>query len=176
MVFILSHATKRLLVSLQSLRNVLKVAMFLVLLKGLSNRKMKQELLLQPGFFQRFAFFVKIGGTSAEKGIKDAAKLRMDHDVLGQVCETDLIAKELMMHRQCYIDYTLCLEEQSQDVDKDDNNDGQRKMKDDFDQVKDFIQDTIIESEKAVSITAVHKIYGTGYGHEHEKVYRNRLK
>ena len=68
----------------------------------------------------------------------------MDHDVLGQVCEIDLIAKELMMHRQCYIDYTRCLEEQSQDVDKDDNNDGQRKMKGDFDQVKDFIQDAII--------------------------------
>ena len=81
-----------------------------------------------------------------------------------------------MMHGQCYIDYTRCLEEQSQDVDKDDNNDGQRKMKGDFDQVKDFIQDAIIESEKAVSITVVHRIYGTGYGHEHEKVYRNRLK
>ena len=69
----------------------------------------------------------------------------MDHDVLGQVCETDLIAKEQMMHRQCYIDYARCLEEQSQDVDKDDNNDGQRKMKGDFDQVKDFIQDAIMD-------------------------------
>ena len=99
---------------------------------------------------------------------KDAAKLRMDHDVSGQVCEIDLIAKELMMHKQCYIDYTRCLEEQSQDVDKDDNNDGEREMKGDFDQVKDFIQDAIIESRKAVSIAAVHRIYGTGYGHEHD--------
>ena len=153
---------------------------------------MKQELLLQHlVFFPKICFFCKnwrktvkrkiftphiITTTSTEKRIKDAAKLRMDHDALGQVCETDLIAKQLMMHRQCYIDYTRCLEEQSQDVDKDDNNDGQRKMKGDFDQVKDFIQDAIIESKKPVSITAVHRIYGTGYGHEHEKVYRNRLK
>ena len=49
-------------------------------------------------------------------------------------------------------------------------------MKGEFDQVKDFIQDAIIEWRKAVSTTAVHRIYDTGYGHEHEKVYRNRVK
>ena len=80
------------------------------------------------------------------------------------------------MHKQCHIDYIRCLEEHSQDVDKDNNNDEQREMKGDFDQVKDFMQDAIIELRKAVSITAVHRIYGTGYGNEHEKVYRNRLK
>ena len=84
--------------------------------------------------------------TSTEKRIKDAAKLRMDLDVLGEVCEIDLIPKRLMMHKKCYIDYTQCLEEQSQDVDKYDNNDEQREINGDFDQVKDFVQDAIIES------------------------------
>ena len=46
----------------------------------------------------------------------------------------------------------------------------------DFDQVKEFISDAILKCNKAVSVTALHKLYGTGYGKENEKVYTNKLK
>ena len=46
----------------------------------------------------------------------------------------------------------------------------------DFDKVKKFISDAILECNKAISMTALRKLYGTGYGKENEKVYRNKLK
>ena len=42
----------------------------------------------------------------------------------------------------------------------------------DFESVKSFI----LTLNQAVSITVLHQIYGTGFGNENEKVYRNKLK
>ena len=44
----------------------------------------------------------------------------------------------------------------------------------DFDKVKEFISNAILERNNAVSMTAPHKLYGTGYGKENEKLYRNK--
>ena len=38
--------------------------------------------------------------------IKEAAKVKNDEKLLIQIRDVDLIAKELQMHRICYIDYT----------------------------------------------------------------------
>ena len=46
----------------------------------------------------------------------------------------------------------------------------------DFDAVKTFISESILTLNKAISITVFHQIYGTGFGDENEKVYRNKLK
>ena len=46
----------------------------------------------------------------------------------------------------------------------------------DFDPVKAFISESILTLNKAISTTVLHQIYGTGFGDENEKVYRNKLK
>ena len=42
----------------------------------------------------------------------------------------------------------------------------------DFEKVKTFIKGTILSLNKAVSMSAVQEIYGTGYEHECERSYR----
>ena len=51
--------------------------------------------------------------SKTEQKIKDAAELKNDHDILTEIRGVDLIAKELMTHKQCYIDYTRCISEKN---------------------------------------------------------------
>ena len=46
----------------------------------------------------------------------------------------------------------------------------------DIESVKTFINETVLEQNQAVSITVLYRLYGTGYGQENEKIYRNKLK
>lgn len=46
----------------------------------------------------------------------------------------------------------------------------------DFEKVKEFIEKEILKLCQAVSIKALHKIYGPGFCHENEKFYRKKLK
>ena len=71
------------------------------------------------------------------------------------------------MHRICYIDYTQIITRKSKPSEEDET----KSKCDDFETVKSFL---ILN--KAVSIAVLHQIYGTGFGNENEKVYRNKLK
>ena len=114
----------------------------------------------------------KITTINAEIKIKEAAEMKNDHELLGQIQDVDLVAKELMMHKQCYLENTRCLRSKTKDTAQEDIQETQG----DFEKVKEFISDTILECNKVVSMTALHRLYGTGYGKENEKVYRNKLK
>ena len=102
---------------------------------------------------------------------KETAEMKNDHKLHGQIQDVDLIAKELMMHKQCYLEYTRCLSSKTKDTAQEDIPETQG----DFDKVKEFISDAILECNKAVSMTALHKLYGTDYSKENEKVYRNKF-
>ena len=110
----------------------------------------------------------KIACKDAMALIKEAAKVKNDEKLL----ILDLIAKELQMHRICYIDYTriVTLKNKLSDADETEFAWG------DFDAVKAFISESILTLNKAISITVLHQIYGTGFGDENEKVYRNKLE
>ena len=110
---------------------------------------------------------------NAAAKIKEAAALKEDKELLVQITGVDLIAKELMTHKQCYLDYIRCISEKAEAIA---DNKHERVGFGDFDKVKEFIGEGIINRSQAVSMTALHKIYGTGFGHKNKKVYRNKLK
>ena len=118
-----------------------------------------------------FAYTITTENAAAK--IKEAAALKEDNELLIQITGVDLIAKELMTHKECYLDYIRCISEKAEAVS--DNKD-ERSGFGDFDKVKEFIGEGIINRSQAVSMTALHKIYGTGFGQENERVYRNKLK
>ena len=104
--------------------------------------------------------------------MKDAAELKNDHDILTEIRGVDLIAKELMTHKQCYIDYTRCISEKTNSVDED-------KVEitfGNYEAVKVFVNDAIIDRCNAVSMRKLLELYGTGFGQENERKYRNKLK
>ena len=94
---------------------------------------------------------------------------------LGQFRGVDLIAKELMTHKQCYLEYTRCLEDSEAE-----NSDQNVDDKGDFEGVKAFINQAVLGCNKAVSISVVwavvHEIYGTGFGQQYERSKRAKLK
>ena len=114
----------------------------------------------------------KIACKDAMALIKEAAKVKNDEKLLIQIRDVDLIAKELQMHHICYIDYIriVTLKNKLSDADETEFVWG------DFDAVKAFISESILTLNKAISITVLHQIYGTGFGDENEKVYHNKLK
>ena len=52
----------------------------------------------------------KILAKEAEQNIKRAANVKNDRPLLCQIQDVDLIAKELMIHKKCYLDYTRILD------------------------------------------------------------------
>ena len=101
----------------------------------------------------------KIIMDKVESNIKAAAEKKNDIERLGQFREVDLIAKELMTHKQCYLEYTRCLEDSEAE-----NSDQNVDDKGDFEGVKEFINQAVLGCNKAVSISGVHEIYGTDFG------------
>ena len=110
--------------------------------------------------------------SKTEQKIKDAAELKNDLDILTEIRGVDLIAKELMTHKQCYIDYTRCISEKTNSVDED----KAERTFGNYEAVKVFVNDAIIDRCNAVSMRKLFELYGTGFGQENEKKYRNKLK
>ena len=106
-----------------------------------------------------------------ESNIKAAAEKKNDIERLGQFRGVDLIAKEFMTHKQCYLEYTRCLEDSEAD-----NSDQNVDDKGDFEGVKAFINQAVLGCDKAVSISVVHEIYGTGFGQQYERSSGAKLK
>ena len=78
----------------------------------------------------------------------------------------------MQMHRICYIDYTRIITLRSKPSEADET---EFKCCG-FESVKSIISGSILSLNQAVSITVLHQIYGTRFGNENEKVYRNKLK
>ena len=82
-----------------------------------------------------------------------------------------LIRKELMMHKDCYTDYVRCLREDTTTSQPNELN-----RLGDFCGVKEYTDETILCTSSAVSMSVLHKIYGTGYAEENARSYRAKLK
>ena len=117
---------------------------------------------------------------NAAINIKIAAVKRNDKLRMIQFQPTDdeqyedpqyLIRKELMTHKDCYLDYIKCLR------------DGTSTSKDDaslnignFSGAKQYIDENILNTTNFCSMKILHKIYGTGYGDQNARSYRAKLK
>ena len=114
----------------------------------------------------------KITTNDAVELVKKVAEIKNDEQFLLRIRGVDLIAKEMQMHRICYIDYTriITLKSKPSEADETEFKCG------DFESVKSCISGSILTLNQAVSITVLHQIYGTGFGNENEKVYRDKLK
>ena len=111
----------------------------------------------------------KILTKEAEQNIKRAAKVKNDLPLLCQIQDVDLIANELMIHKKCYLDYTRTLDSTVEQA-----TEQLSRQLGDIESVKTFINEAVLEQNQAVSITVLHRLYGTGYGQENEKIYRNK--
>ena len=107
----------------------------------------------------------------AEQNIKHAADVKNDLQFLCQIQDVDLIAKELMIHKKCCLDYTRILDSTAENA-----TEQLLRQLGDIESVRTFISEAVFEQNQAVSITVLHRLYGTGYGQENEKIYRNKLK
>ena len=77
-----------------------------------------------------------------------------------------------MTYKQCYIDYTRCISEKTNSVDED----KAEITFGNYEAVKVFVNDAIIDHCIAVSMRKLLELYGTGFGQENERKYRNKLK
>ena len=75
-----------------------------------------------------------------------------------------------MIQKECYLDHTRILDSTVEKGTKQ-----FPRQLGDIESVKMFIN-AVLEQNQAVSITVLHRLYGTGYGQENEKIYRNKLK
>ena len=96
--------------------------------------------------------------------------MKKDEELLLSIRGVDLIAKEFMMHMKCYKDYIRVLSQSAHD-----EKECLREVGD-FNAIKNFIQNQILCNNHTVSITALHRLYNIGYGSEHERSYRGKLK
>ena len=76
-----------------------------------------------------------------------------------------------MIHKKCHLNCTCIL---NSTVEK--GTEQLPRQLGDTGSVKTFINETVLEQNQAVSFTVLHRLYGTGYGQENEKIYRNKLK
>ena len=93
---------------------------------------------------------------STEETIKLATDEKKDENVLHDIRDVDLLAKEFQVHDKCRLDYTR----------KRDNDEPERSEKTafgQFDVVTDFIQDHVLQSNQAASMTLIHELYADGH-------------
>ena len=103
---------------------------------------------------------------STELTIKAAAEGRQDDEVLRDIRNADLLAKEFQVHDKCRLEYT----KRRMSVEGEGSNEpsGNSKL------VKEFIKSNIIEGNQAVSMAVVHEMYEDG--HLGDTRYRSKLK
>ena len=103
---------------------------------------------------------------STERTIKAAAEERQDEEVLRDIRDADLLAKEFQVHDKCRLEYTrkrMFVE-----------GEGSNEPSGNLELVKEFIKSNIIEGNQAVSMAVVHEMYGDG--HLGDTRYRSKLK
>ena len=80
-----------------------------------------------------------------EQNIKCASNVKNDLPLLCQIQDVDLIAKELMIHKKCYLDCTRILDSS---VEK--GREQLPRQLGDIESVKTFIKETVLEQNQAV--------------------------
>ena len=85
-----------------------------------------------------------------------------------EIRDLDLIAKEFRYHRLCYKDFIR--HQKSSNNNEQEESDTQ---KGNFKAVIEFIENTILLQNQAVSMSLIHEIYGA---HLQDKRYRNKIK
>ena len=120
----------------------------------------------------------KILTKEAEQNIKRAANVKNDLPLLCQIQDIDLIHKELMIHKKCYLDCTHILDSTTLDPchRRPEYTEQLPRQLGDIESVRTFVNEAVLEQNQTVSITVLHRLYGTEYGQENETIYRNKLK
>ena len=101
-----------------------------------------------------------------ELTIKVAAEERQYEEVLRDIRDGNLLAKEFQVHDKCRLGYTrkrMFVE-----------GDGSNEPSSNLELVKKFIKSNIIEGNQAVSMAVVHEMCGDG--HLGNTIYRSKLK
>ena len=110
----------------------------------------------------------KITTFDAASAIKDAAKTK-DPVHYAEIVDVDLIAKEYKVHKPCYkkfvkgVSTTISRSEEPANRNEQEN-DSQPYESSNFDEVKEFISDVVLNDQRAVSMSSLHAIYGLGIG------------
>ena len=103
---------------------------------------------------------------STELTIKAAAEERQDDEVLRDIRDADLLAKEFQVHDKCRLEYTR----KRMSVEGEGSNEPSGNLK----LVKEFIKSNITEGNQAVSMAVVHEMYVDG--HLGDTRYKSKLK
>ena len=110
----------------------------------------------------------KITTFDAASAIKDAAKTK-DPVHYAEIVDVDLIAKEYKVHKPCYkkfvkgVSATTSRSEEPANRNEQEN-DSPPYESSNFDEVKEFISDVVLNDQRAVSMSSLHAIYGLGIG------------
>ena len=110
----------------------------------------------------------KLRTKQAEEKLKHMALIKKDTKLLRYIRRVDLIAKKFQIHRSCYRDYTR------EDKKNDDQSCTGETTNFNFEAVKTFIQENVIELNQAVSMERAHLIYQDN--HAGDRRYRGKLK
>ena len=110
----------------------------------------------------------KILTLNAEAAIKNSAKLK-DLVHYAEIVNVDLVAKEYKVHDSCYKKFVITkstLDEASklQSEGASESHKNAPYAVSNFDEVKEFVSDIILQDQRAVSISSLHDIYGLGIG------------
>ena len=118
----------------------------------------------------------KITSFAAVLAIKEAAKSK-DLTHYAEIENVDLIAKEYKVHETCYKKFTKGFTATSSNDCENDPTDITKLNATDepsterlsydhsnFDQVKEFVKDMILNDQRAISMKSLHNIYGIGIG------------
>ena len=104
---------------------------------------------------------------SAEDSIKKGAAEKDNEDVLRDIRDVDLHAKDFQVHDMCFLEYTR--RRTSTDGEQ---TDGEHPG--DIEAVKELRNNVIIEENQAISMVVIHELYDDG--HVSDTRYRSRLK
>ena len=104
---------------------------------------------------------------TTEETIKEAAELRNDEDVLRDIRDVDLLAKEFQVRDKCQLDYTGkrdSIENGEKDIQTFGN----------FDAVKNFLEDHVLKNNQAASMSLINDLYADD--RDGDTRYRSKLK
>eukprot|EP00794_Sanderia_malayensis_P002234 gene2234-2545_t len=108
----------------------------------------------------------------AETTLKQAAALHNDQELLVQIQDQDLIAKELLKHRKCYLDYTRIVGKLVEDKELED---AEVPNKTNFSAVCELVQTNILEFQQSISMETLMTVYGGSKERQNRHLLKDRL-
>ena len=107
-----------------------------------------------------------------ETTLKQAAALHNDHELLLQIQGQDLMAKELLEHRKCYLDYARIV---SKPVEDKELEDAELPNKTNFFAVCNLVQRNILEFQQSISMETLLTVYGGSKERQNRHLLKERL-